>query len=73
MQKNADLNILDGQLALLRKPDLYGLKSKLTLKEQLLLYIIENNAGIKTTAIDRKLGLSSATVKRMLNVFREKE
>jgi hypothetical protein len=49
-------SLIDEQQLLLRKLDLYGVKSKLTLKEQLLLHIIETNAGIKTTAIARKAG-----------------
>ncbi len=68
------LSILrDEQLLLLRKLDLYGVRSLLSLKEKLLLHIIENNTGIKTTAIARKLGLSRATVKRMLKILQGKK
>lgn len=66
-------SIRDGQLLILRKLDLGGTKSKLTSKELLLLYILETNAEIKTTAISRKLGLSRSSVKRMLNIFKEKK
>jgi len=62
----------DEQLLLLRRLDLHGIESKFTLNEKLLLYIVETNSGIKTTAISRKLGLSRATVKRMLSKLKEK-
>ena len=55
------------QEALIIKLDAYGAAQKISTKEKQLLYIIESNAGIKTSEIARKLNISSSTVKRMLD------
>jgi hypothetical protein len=57
----------DGQEAMMHRIDLGILAWKQIATEELLLQIIEHNDGIRTTAIGRKLGTSTATVKRMLN------
>ncbi|TCD03225.1 MarR family transcriptional regulator [Pedobacter psychroterrae] len=62
----------DCQQEIMHKIDLGILAWKQIATEELLLHIIENNNGIKTTAIGRKLGTSIATVKRMLNRLIEK-
>ncbi len=54
------------QEALLRKLDPHGIAQTISAREKLLLVIIESNAGIKTSEIAGKLGVSSATVKRLL-------
>jgi Fic family protein len=54
------------QEALLRKLDAHGVAQTVSAREKLLLVIIESNAGIKTSEIAGKLGVSSATVKRLL-------
>lgn len=62
----------DCQQEIMYKLDLERLVWKQSATEELLLYIIVNNDGIKTTAIGRKLGTSIATVKRMLKRLIEK-
>lgn len=59
--------LIDGQQNIMRKIDLYSSAWKLIASNELLLYIIKDNQGIRTTAIAKKLGTSIATVKRMLN------
>jgi Fic family protein len=54
------------QEALLRKLDAHGVAQMISAREKLLLVIIESNAGIKTSEMAGKLGVSSATVKRLL-------
>jgi Fic family protein len=55
------------QQALLRKLDAHGLAQTMSAREKTLLVIIESNAGIKTSEMAGKLGVSSATVKRLLD------
>jgi Fic family protein len=55
------------QEALMLKLDAHGIEQKISTKEKQLLYIIESNPGIKTAGISKKLGVSSSTVKRMLD------
>lgn len=55
------------QEALMRKLDTHGVEQSISVKEKQLLYIIESNSGIKTSDISKKLGVSSSTVKRMLD------
>jgi DNA-binding MarR family transcriptional regulator len=49
------------------KLDTYGVEQSISVKEKQLLYIVESNAGIKTSEIAKKLGMSNSTVKRMLD------
>lgn len=51
----------------MRKLDARGLEQRISSKEKQLLYIIESNAGIKTSGIAKKLGVSNSTVKRMFD------
>jgi Fic family protein len=55
------------QQALLRKLDAHGLAQTMSAREKVLLVIIESNAGIKTSEMAGKLGVSNATVKRLLD------
>ncbi len=55
------------QQALLRKLDAHGLAQTMSAREKVLLVMIESNAGIKTSEMAGKLGVSSATVKRLLD------
>lgn len=55
------------QEALLLKLDTHSVEQGLSSKEKQLLYIVERNAGIKTSDISKKLGVSNSTVKRMLD------
>lgn len=55
------------QEALMLKLDTHGVEQSISVKEKQLLYIIESNSGIKTSDISKKLGVSSSTVKRMLD------
>lgn len=55
------------QNALMIKLDTHGVEQSISVKEKQLLYIIESNAGIKTSEIAKKLGMSKSTVKRMLD------
>ncbi len=55
------------QQALLRKLDALGLAQTMPAREKVLLVMIESNAGIKTSEMAGKLGVSSATVKRLLD------
>jgi Fic family protein len=55
------------QEALMIKLDAYSVTQTISSKEKQLLYIIESNAGIKTSEIAKKLNVSSSTVKRMLD------
>lgn len=54
------------QAALLRKLDAHSVEQTISARERLLLVIIESNAGIKSSEMASKLGVSSATVKRLL-------
>jgi len=55
------------QAALLRKLDAHGVEQSISAREKLLLVIIESNAGIKTSEMAVKLGVSNATVKRLID------
>ncbi|CAM4215146.1 DeoR-like helix-turn-helix domain-containing protein [Pedobacter westerhofensis] len=56
----------DGQQEILRRFDRNGLAKELTLKERMMLHIIECHPEITTKYIARKLGSSEITVRRML-------
>jgi hypothetical protein len=62
---------LDGlrnaQECLMQILDANGTAQILSLKEKQILHIIENNSGIKTSGISKKLGVSISTTKRMLD------
>jgi len=62
----------DGQLNFLQKIDVGGIGQELTFTEKLLIHIIEQHQGIRTSLTTKKLGKSTATTKRMLNRLIEK-
>lgn len=55
------------QKSLMLKLETHGAKQNISQRELHLLTIIEANPGIKTSEMAKKLNVSSATVKRMLN------
>lgn len=58
------------QESLMRKLDTQGVLQAISQREKHLLNIIEANPGIKTSEMAKKLGVSNATVKRMLDNLR---
>lgn len=64
------MDIHDRLQMLLHKIDLYGAGSKLNMREQLLIHIIDSHKGIGTKHLVKKLGRSEATVRRMLSKLR---
>lgn len=65
--------MIDFQEILMLKLFKYGAGQNLTIKEKLLLYIIQHNAGIATRRIAIKLGKSEVIVRRMLAKLRALE
>lgn len=55
------------QESLMRKLETHGTQQAISQRERHLLTIIEANPGIKTSDMAKKLGVSSATIKRMLD------